>query len=251
MQSSYNVIKNTSVKNTGLRQIVTNAESETIKAECEENAKNHIESYENLARNIVENARRQAEHIKIKAFQDVKNIEEEAFFKAEQLKNEAYKKGYEEGFNEAYPQAIEQATAEGNAIIASAEELLQNAKAEYESYLQNKAKDINDLIAAIARAVLKKEVQAEEAINSMILEALEASKKSSNFIIRCSTVHVETLKAQANNWKEQLGFLGDIFILGDSSLEAGNAVIDKGNGKIIVGIDYALERIEDILKEKE
>jgi flagellar assembly protein FliH len=250
MQSSYNVIKNRSVKNTGLREIVTSSEAAVINPEVEDNIKNHIESYESLAKSILENARNKSEQIVIKAYEDARAIEEEALLKAEQLKNEAYETSYQEGYHKAYHETMQHTKIESEAIIASAMELLNNAKAEYEEYLQIKTQEINDLIITIAKTVLKKEVQDKSSINSMIYEAIERSKKSEKFIVRCNSIYVDELKDQSNSWKKQLGFLGDIFILGDDSLEPGNAVIDKGNGKVITGIDYALQRIEEILEGK-
>ena len=250
MQSLYNVIKNNSVKNTGLREIVTRAKVAAIKTKIETNTKNHIENYESLAMNIVENSRKQSEQIVIKAYENAVNIEEDALLKAEQLENEAYERGLKEGYHKAYNDTMLQAKAESETIIASAMELLNEAKSEFEEYLLAKASDINALIITIAKTILKKHVNDKASINTMIYEALEASKKSKNFIIRCNSIYVDELKEQANIWKEQLGFLGDIFIIGDNSLEPGNAIIDKGNGKVVVGIDYALQRIEDILQGK-
>lgn len=254
MQSSFNIIKNNSVKNTGLRDIITSGETAAAKAEnivTETNVKNHIESYENLAKNIIENARRQSEQILIRAYEDAKSIEEEALKQAERLKSEAYEQGAAEGYNTAYNETLNKAKVDGDAIIASASKLLNNAKEEYEIYMQAKSKEIGELALTIAKAVLKKEIQDTNSINSMIYDALSESKNSRNFIIRCSSIYVEELKKQCSDWKQQLGFKGDIFIVGDDTLEPGNAVIDKGNGKIVVGIDYALQRVEEILNGKE
>jgi flagellar assembly protein FliH len=251
MQSSYNVIKNNSVKNTGLREIFTSAETIAIKPEKEANIKENIESYESLARTIMENARRYSEQIKIKAYEEARTLEGNALIKAEQLKKEAYEKGYKEGHNKAYVETMKQTKIKSEAIIASADEVLTDAKAEYEEYLKRKSKDINNLILSIATTVLKKEVQDKSSINEMIYEALEASKNARNFIIRCNGTYVEELKVQTTTWKEQLGFLGDIFVIKDNSIELGNAIIDKGNGKVIVGIDYALQRIKDILEGRD
>jgi flagellar assembly protein FliH len=255
MQSSYNVIKNNSVKNTGLREIFTSAETVAIKSEKEANIKENIESYESLARTIMENARRYSEQIKIKAYEEARTLEESALIKAEQLKKEAYEKGYEEGYeeghNKAYAETMKQTKIKSEAIIASADRVLTDAKVEYEEYLIRKSKDINNLILSIATTVLKKEVEDKSSINAMIYEALESFKNARNFIIRCNGAYVEELKVQTTSWKEQLGFLGDIFVINDNSIELGNAIIDKGNGKVIVGIDYALQRIKDILEGRD
>lgn len=256
MQSSFNVFKNTSVKHTGSKEIVTSAEiSSAVKAEIEANSRDHIESYENLAKNILENARKQSEQMVARAYQEARSIEEAALSQAEQLRNNAYEEGFsqgqQEGFNKAYFDTIEKAKAEGEDIIASAEALLKDAKQEYEAYVQRKSVELNELIVTIAKTVIKREVENSMDISNMIYDALENSKNSQSFIIRCNEKHVEDLKQEINNWKEQLGFFGEIFVLKDESIEPGNALIDKGNGKIEVGINYALQRVRDILEGKD
>lgn len=251
MQLLYNVIKNNSVKNSGFKPIVTNEELPTTKSEKENNIKNNIESYENLAKTMIENARRQSEIILSKAYEEARAIEEEASVKASEAYENAFRQGYEEGYNKIYKEIMEKARTESQAIVLSAEELLKNAKIEYEKYLESKAMEINDLILTIAETILKREVKDRDSINGMIFEVLENSKNAKNFIIRCNSIYVEELKSQVESWKEQLGFFGDIFILKDDSIEPGNALIDKGNGKVTVGVKYALQKIKAILEGKE
>jgi flagellar assembly protein FliH len=258
MQSSYNVIKNNSVKNTGLKPIVTssdvsyiNGDTAEVRAENESNARNHIESYENLARNILENARRQSDQIVARAYEDASTIESDAMQKAEQLMQDAYESGFNQGQEAGYAAGIEQARVEGEGIINSAVELLNNAKFQYDQYLQVKSGEIKELVLAISRSVLNRELQSDDSIDEMIYSAMAQAKNVKSFIIRCNPQHIDSLKSRIDSWKEQLGFFGDIFVLKDDSIEPGNAVIDKGNGKIIVGVDYALQRIGQILEGKD
>lgn len=252
MQLSYNVIKNNSVKKLGSKEIVTNSDIQYVCADLEDNAKQHIESYENLAKNMIENARKQSEAILQKAYEEAKKIQNDASAAARELQQRAYDNGYNEGkqdgFNKAYSETIESAKAESQNIVNNAEELLKSAKVEYENYVQSKFHELNDLIVTIAEKVLKRRFEDKEAIGNMIYEALEISKGSRNFIIRCNERYVDELKCQIFSWKEQLGFTGDIFVIKDDSLELGNALIDKGNGKIEVGIKFALRRIREILE---
>ncbi|MDZ5034412.1 flagellar biosynthesis/type III secretory pathway-like protein, partial [Clostridium perfringens] len=39
----------------------------------------------------------------------------------------------------------------------------------------------------------------------------------------------------------------DIFILEDPLMESGNAVIEKNTGKAVIGLDIALEKLEEAL----
>jgi flagellar assembly protein FliH len=255
MQSSYNVIKNNSVKKLGSKEIITDSNTQYVCADVENRTKDHIESYENLARNMIENARKRSEVILQKAYEEAKKIQEDAQAAAKELQEQAYESGFNEGkesgYNKAYYETIESTRAESKNIINNAEELLKNAKIQYENYLQGKVQELNDLIVTIAEKVLKKQFECKDAIDSLIYEALETSKNSGNFIIRCNGMYVEQLKTQVNNWKEQLGFTSDIFVLKDDSIEPGNALIDKGNRKIAVGMQFALGKIRDILEGKD
>ncbi|MFL0246778.1 FliH/SctL family protein [Candidatus Clostridium stratigraminis] len=256
MQLSYRIIKNNSVKDDGLREIVTNLEKPQITSYPEDNGSTcNMESYNNLVSTILENARRQKEQILAKAYEDAAMIEDNAIKEAEKLKKTAYENGYEEGkeqgFNLAYKEALSEAEIKKNSIIASAEEMLFNAKVEYENYLEDKKSELIDLIVCAAEAVLKYEIKDKSSINKMIFDALEASKNANNYIIRCNEMYISELKEQVENWKDKLGYHGDIFVVKDNTIEAGNAIINKGNGKLVVGINYALQRIKELLEGKE
>lgn len=255
MLLSYRVIKNDEIKNTGAKEIITEAEVKTLNPEIETNIKNNIESYESLAKTLLENARKQGDAILSKAYDEARNIEEEAFSRAEAIKNEAFENGFNEGqaqgYEGAYNETIGRAEQEAAAIITSAESLLKEAKLQYEQYLKSKTEEINSLILSITSNILKKEIEDNSTIKGMIFETLENSKQAKNFIIRVNSVYTDELKASAQNWKEQLAFKGDIFIVSDESLEPGNALIDKGNGKVMVGVNTALEKIRQILEGKD
>jgi flagellar assembly protein FliH len=255
MLLSYKVIKNDSVKSTGAKEIVTDTEVKTINSEAEENVKNNFESYESLAKTLIENARRQSEAILSRAYAEASSIEEEAVINAETIKQQAYEQGFsqgqQEGYENAYNQTIGSAQEEASAIIASAETLLNEAKYQYEEYLKAKTEEINNLILAITSTVLKKEIEDSSTIRAMIYEVLEASKQAKTFIIRTNIAYTAEIKAETDTWKEHLGFKGDIFIVADDSIELGNALIDKGNGKVMVGVNTALSKIKDILEGKD
>ncbi|MFL0269650.1 FliH/SctL family protein [Candidatus Clostridium radicumherbarum] len=256
MQLSYRIIKNNSIKDDGLREIVTNLEKPQITSYTEDAVSSiNMEGYNNLASTILENARRQKEQILAKAYEDAAMIEDNAMKEAEKLKKAAYENGYgegkEQGYNLAYKEALDEAEVKKNSIIASAEEILFNAKIEYESYLENKKSELIDLVVCAAEAVLKNEVKDKSSINKMIFDALEASKNANNFIIRCNEIYAMELKEQVENWKDNLGYHGDIFVVKDNTIEAGNAIINKGNGKLVIGINYALQRIRELLEGKE
>lgn len=255
MQSSFNVIKNNSVISQGSKEIKTNFQKNKYNPEVEDNIKNHIESYENLAATMLGNARRQSESILSKAYEEAQNMEQDAMTKAEQIQQDAYLNGYEEGkklgYEEAYKESIEKLTADYETGIASINEMLSSAAEEYKKYLQKKEEDINNFIIKSVETILKQELKAKDGITSMVYNAISEAKNAKDFIIRCNGIYVDELRSKTPDWKEQLAFKGEIIIIKDNLIEEGSAVIDKGNGKITISIDEALQKIREILEGNE
>ncbi|MDT8716655.1 hypothetical protein IAI10_08295 [Clostridium sp. 19966] len=244
MPSSYRVIKNNEVINQGSKGIVTENASNIIRHFPQDDLSSgqQAQSYENLAQNIIGNAKREAEEIRNQTMYYAQGIKEEAL---KQGQEEGYQAGFSKGYEEAYTQNIEIAKKEAEAIISNANNLLFAAKTEYENYLQEKHDQIIKLAVSIAQKVLKREVESDEGINEMVYAALENSTNSKSIIIKTNFVHVDNIKAQILDWKERLGLKNDVFVVPDNSIAEGNAVIEKNDGKIVIGIDTAMKNIKD------
>lgn len=255
MQSSYRVIKNNHVQSLGNKEISTEFIKVQEKEEIEENLKNNFESYETLVSTMLENARRKSDKILSSAYQEAQLVESDSRLKAEQLMQEAYSKGYEDGkakgyedaYNDSYPKVQE----ECEIIKKQADDILFEARQAYELYLEQKKYEVKDFILDTVETILKQQVKNEDSLNSMIFSALEETKNARSFIIKCNSIYVENLNSKVDVWKEQLVFKGDIFVLKDDSLEPGTAVIDKGTGKVVVDIDYALDKLKELLEGNE
>ena len=247
MQSSFRVIKNTSVVEGGNLDINTEFVPVSCvekKAEQETSARNTIDSYENLAKGMIENARKQIEDMKAKAFVEAQNAYREAF-----------QNGYEEGKAKGYAEGYEEARCIGEEEIRvltyEAEETLKSAKYEYIKYFELKQKDMKDVIITIAESILKREVQSEDSINSMIFDAISSETRANSFIVRCNETYLESLRSEIENWKSELPFKCDIFLIKDNTIGMGKAVIQKNDGKIVVDIEYSLERLKRIFEGKD
>lgn len=255
MQSSYRVIKNNHVQSLGNKDISTEFIKVQDKEEIEENIKNNFESYETLVNTMLENARRKSDKILSSAYQEAQLVESDSRLKAEQLMQEAYNKGYEEGkvkgheeaYNDSYPKVQEQCEL----IKQQADEVLFEAKKTYELYLEQKKHEIKDFILETVETILKQSIQNEDSLDKMIYSAIEDTKNAKCFIIKCHSTYIEDLNSKKDIWRDQLVFKGDIFVLKDDSLELGTAVIDKGNGKVVVSIDYALDKLKELLEGNE
>jgi flagellar assembly protein FliH len=243
MQSSYNVIKNSSILPIGEKLINTQYCPDISSDECETSALSEEESqnYNNLIESMLENARRRSEEIIFQAQKDAENFKEKSYA-------EGYEKGLKVGFDKAYNDTVVVESQRAEEIKKSAEKILFNAKLEYESYLKEKTEEIKLLSVTIAENILMREVSNKDGINEMILNALEDSKNAETFIIKCNSKHGEEIKENLMSWKAKLSFKGDIFIVMDDSISIGKAIIEKNNGKVEVGIEAGLSKIKELLE---
>lgn len=258
MPSLYKVIKNNSVIEKHERVINTEFE-EVKKVAVNENnelaVRTFVSSYESLSKSMVENARKQCREMLIKTYEEIddaeKKAEEERTRKAaeayEEAFNNGYKEGKEKGYEEAYTKNLAAANAEIEIMMNNANNILFQSRKEYDNYLEEKEQQIKDVIFDICRNVLKREVKDTDGLNSMIYDAISEIKGCSSFIIRCHPIHEAGIKEKVEAWKLQLGFRGDIFVLGDESVDEGTAVINMDSGKIITGVDLALTKISEII----
>lgn len=247
MQSSINVIKNSRVIKQGNREINTQL-GESYRginiAGNEGVLKVDMENYENIASNMLESARRESEKILAKAYIDAAKLKTQAF-------KEGLEAGSKEGYDTAYNDALGTAMEVADDLRASADSILITAKREYNEYLIEKETHIKALIVSIAENILKKEVKEKDALNQMIFNALVAERNIKSYVIKINNTHFTTIKEQIDSFKNSLAFQGDIFVIEDSFLDDGTAVIEKETGKSIVSISYGIERIIEIFQEEQ
>jgi len=243
MQSSFNVIKNSRVIEQGNREIKTQLREVTsvdIMDEIHESKKEYIKSFENMASNILVNARRQSEKIISKAYIDSTNAKMQAI-------KEGQKEGYEKGYNEAIGKAMDAAKN----VRTMADDLLVTVKEEYNQYLIDKQQHIKALVLSIAQNILKREIVEKDALNEMIFDTIKAERDIKSYIIKSNSSHFDNIKEQIENWKSNLAFQGDIFVIEDNFLDDGTAVIEKDTGKSIVSIAYGIEKIIEVFQEEQ
>ncbi|MBC2582128.1 V-type ATPase subunit subunit G family protein [Clostridium sp. DJ247] len=251
MQSSYKVIKNFNVVKEGSKEIETkfyNKEEIFQKELTETNARNFIDSYEELAKTMIENARRQSDSILSAAYAEAERIEKEAYEKGY---GSGMEQGYADGVNKAYEEGyeknVQKALIEAEAIKNNADNILNTCIEEKEIYIKNKENEIKLLIEKCIESILKREVKDKEGLNSIVFNAMSEVKNSKTFIIKAKKIYCDEFKNQVDIWKEQLPFKGDIFIVPDEFIQEGSVIIERDNGKIEAGIDIAMEKVREIV----
>lgn len=240
MQSSFNVIKNPHINIEGDEVIQTEYASHKA-IEVVESDKAHVkESIEKLSEIIIKDAKIKSE-----------TLLEEAKNRAVSIQKEAHDFGYDEGFNKGYKEGMEKSLKEGNEkkqeIINSAEKLLYSAKEQYESYFKEKQGEFLNIICEVAYNYLKKEVQEKSSITNMIKEELVKIKNSKTILIKINPSYMDELEKNLDLWKTTLGLTDSVFLLPDDSMELGDVIIEKDNGKIVLNLQYAMDKIKDAI----
>ncbi|MBZ9690599.1 FliH/SctL family protein [Clostridium sp. M14] len=252
MQSSYSIIKKNCALDAEKKKISTEYVSKKI--ELDENqeevqeevySKEEVDAliakYEEIGKRIIQDANNEKQGIILRGTMQAQNLEKEAYEKGYE---EGLQNGYDDGYKKAYDENIDLAKAKSQEIIDKAEDVLRSANENYAKYLEDKKSDILKLSLEIAKNILRKELGHEDSMNLLVEEAIQLSKDEENLIIKCNFLHAEELKSQVNRWKISYSIKDEIFILNDDFIEPGNAIIEKPNGKVIVGFDIGMETIK-------
>lgn len=214
---------------------------------------NHIEEKLNNNDKIDSKINILGEEIIKAAKEKANNILRDAQKKAKDIEEKAYNSGYKTGKSFGYEEGIKKGNNEAKKYLEVADkkanEIILYAKKEYQNYLHDKKDEIKNMILNITEKILKKKINEEDAIDNMIFEVLENSKRVKTFIIKCNENNFEELKSKVDFWKTKLPYKAEFFIIKDEDVKLGSAVIEKDNGKIIVGIELAFEKIKKIVEE--
>lgn len=237
------VIKADSAIKQGKKIIKTDESTVLIKVASENSSFNDemLLNYESLAETIIQKAKEDSESIISKALSETQKIEQQAYEKGYQ---QGQQNGYEDGYKESYEVNIEKAKIEAAQINNEAIHLLNSAKKVYEEYLKLKEKEIIELSVKIAESILHEKLEKDQGLNKLIFEAIDISKKSKSYIIKCHPKHIDSVKEKVETWKHMLALNADIFVIEDLSAEPGNVVIEKENGKIQLGMDISMEKLK-------
>lgn len=250
MQLSYNLIKSDSALEVSKKKIETNYISKV--EVLEENKEKDIKSietdirksYENLGANIIRKAKRESEELLMNSRKKAIEIEKTSY-------EEGYAQGKENGFEDGYKEGIQKAKLETEQKVREnvkkSEELLESANNEYKEYLKQKEKNIINMAFEMATIIAKKELQQSDGILPLLEDVLNEARGEENIIIKCNTIHIKSIKDKLDYYKKAYAIKGEIFILEDTLMESGNAIVEKNTGKAIIGLDIGLEKLEEAL----
>lgn len=203
-----------------------------------------IQSYENIGLGIVKSAKKEAESIVMKSLEEA-NVSERVAYDSGYANGT--QNGYEDGYKKGYEKSLSDTEAKVKEDIQKAEGILNSARVDYEEYMDLKRSEILNLALEMAKVISGKELQLDDGILHLIDPILEKSKGGENIVIKCNPVHSDSVRGRLDYWQKAYAIKGEIFLLEDTLMEAGNAEVQKRTGKTIVGMDIALEKLEELI----
>lgn len=213
-------------------------------SKVEEEIKLKMEQAQIQYEQIINSAHEESERIIEEGNKGASDIEKKAY---EQGYNQGVKNGYEDGYKEAYEDNIEKAKLEASEILEKASHVLFEAKDEVVLHMKENKKNIVDLAISICEQVLREKFEDTSSLNNLIISAIDEYELRENFVIKVNPIYKETLDGEILNLKENYKLNGDVFVLGDESIEMGNAVIETIKGKLVVGIESVLSKVKEEL----
>lgn len=247
MQSSYSLIKKERALQGEVRRINTSYKEE-IEEDIYNNEETESHSYENeyeeLGKTIILEAYKKRDEILIDAMKETQIREKEGYDKGY---NQGRLNGYEDGKREAIESVLPEAKEEANKILERAQKILLSAEEDYKNYIQEKEKEILDLVIAIAEKVLNKEITDNSAIVSMVEAAIEDAKGEENIVIKCNPVNEEKIRENIKLWQVNYSIKGEIFIYSVDNMEIDKVVIEKNSGKTEVNATEALKEVKEAI----
>ena len=113
--------------------------------------------------------------------------------------------------------------------------------------MSEKRNEILKLALEMAKVISRKELKLSDGILHLIDPILEKSKGEENIVIKCNPVHSESIREKLSYWQKAYAIKGEIFILEDTLIEQEMLIVEKKTGKTIVGMDIALQKLEELI----
>lgn len=203
----------------------------------------------------IEEARREYERIIGETEVQRQRILEEAEEQVQTIEKKAYslgyeqglKNGYEDGFKEAYEKNIDSAKEECEKIKDEGYVTLLEIKDKAEAYIKENKENILKVSMSIAEQVLREKFEAEDAMNRLLENIIKEYGLKKDLIIKVNPIYTEQLQNSMSETIKKFELKQKIFVISDSVIEKGNAVIETKSGKLTVGIDCVLDKLKEEL----
>jgi flagellar assembly protein FliH len=196
---------------------------------------------------LLENARHKCEMMTREAELEADRIIEEARREAEggaqKITEEAWQKGYAEGIDAAAEQSRD--------ILAQAEEMRLEAQREHEELIAGMEEEMLSLVMDVTRKVVAGELATDkDLIIRLIREALPKCSNKDGAVLRVSPGDAEKLAENREELLSGIEGADSLEIKKDSTLHAGDCIIETQFGSVDAGVNTRLDKIDEAFKEE-
>ncbi len=171
--------------------------------------------------------------------EDAKN---EAFKKSTDIKLKAKKDGYHKGLKEAEGEYAEK--------LRKADDIIKEAKDEHDKIIAGIEREVLDLALSIAQSIIGREtVVNKEYIVDVFKQGLESCYNRDNVILKASMDDYQTIERSTEELLSSIEGLGNVKIVEDRSLSAGDCIIETPFGSVNAGIDKKFEKLKSAFEK--
>jgi flagellar biosynthesis/type III secretory pathway protein FliH len=165
--------------------------------------------------------------------------------KSDRLEQEAYEKGFAQG--ERAGKELGEKRFES--VVKSFTGALQELRRMQEAWHEHNEQHLIELVCAVARKVVQREVSIDRSIISRVINAaLKYAADQGEIIIRIHPSDLEYASQQCSEVREGMGDGRQVRFEGDERVARGDAVIESKRGIIETGIEKCFQDIEHALR---
>jgi len=162
---------------------------------------------------------------------------------------EGQKSGYEAGLRSGTEAGLQKAADVNRRNIEELAEMIQTVEKEKEKVLQRFSDNLQDLAVAIAKAILKKELEIDDkAMSKIILSAMDSYRNQAWLRIYVSDQSANILTKADNDIVEQLKSVSEnVKVVAAQGMGDGGCIIEMPDQVIDAGIDTQLRKIRNAI----
>lgn len=204
------------------------------------NPKSIVEDAQKAAEGILLDAKRQSQKILEKASADASQILASAQTEANRLAEEAKSQGYAEGFERGRAEGQKEFEESCHRVLKTLGEIV----AERNNLISGLEKEVIDLVLDMADKVIRYELDRnDDAFVKMIQSALSTLRAPGYVIIKVHPDLYPKVCRLTDDSSPGKGWMKDIHVEQDDSLDPFDCLIETGCGTLDVGISTQLEQI--------
>ena len=161
------------------------------------------------------------------------------------------KKAYEDGFAQGEKAGMELGEKRFDSVIKSFTEVLEEVRRLKEEFYQKSEREMVELVFAIARRVIQKEVNDDgKIILNMIRSAITYISGQEEVRVRLNPSDLEFASQHRGEMMRGIEEMGKVILESDEGVSRGDAIIGSSQGIIDVGIERHLREVEKTLRAK-